>query len=292
MNIHELRKIGKDNLILNNIEDAQTKNEILLQFVLKMSKVELVINSDKSLEENKVCEFLTYIDQIIKGKPVQYITNEQEFMKLKFYVDENVLIPQPDTEILVEETINQINELVREKQNIKVLDLCTGSGAIAISIKRYTKESGKNVDVFASDISEKALEVARKNALNNNEKINFINSDMFENIEEKNFDIIVSNPPYIEKEMIKSLSKEVQKEPILALDGGKDGLEFYKIIVKDGYKHLSVNGRILVEIGYNQKKNVMNLFEETKKYYGIKCTKDLSNNDRVISARYNKEYQI
>lgn len=280
MNIQELRNIGKEQLIVNNIEDALIKVEILLQFILNMSKIELIVYSDREIEPKKINTFLIYIDELIKGKPIQYITNEQEFMKLKFYVDKNVLIPQPDTEILVEEVLQEINELAKEKEEVKILDLCTGSGAIAISIKKYAE----NAIVFASDISEKAIEIAKKNALNNKVEIYFINSDMFDKIEEKDFDIIVSNPPYIETETIKVLSKEVQNEPIIALDGGEDGLDFYRIIADNGYKYLNENGRILLEIGYNQREDVMNLLK--KEYDEIECVKDLANNDRVISAKY------
>lgn len=285
MNIQKLRKEGRDRLVENNIEDAQIKNDILMQYVFNLSKIELVINSDKEIDHSEVNKFLSYIDELINGRPIQYITNEQEFMKLKFYVDENVLIPQPDTEILVEEVIKQIDELERDKTNIKVLDLCTGSGAIAVSIKKYTQDIDKNVDIYASDISEEALKIAKRNAEKNDVEINFIHSDMFEEIIKNDFDIIVSNPPYIETETIKGLSKEVQNEPIIALDGGEDGLDFYKIIANNGYKHLKKDGKILVEIGYNQKESVMNLFEETEEYDGIKCIKDLADNDRVISVR-------
>lgn len=140
-------------------------------------------------------------------------------MALDFYVDENVLIPQPDTEVLVEEGIKIIKE-----QNMEVLDLCTGSGAIAISIAHYCQNS----TVTATDISQEALEVARKNVNLNNVNIEFIESNLFDKLTERSFDIILSNPPYIETDIIKTLEKDVQAEPHLALDGGKDGLEFYK----------------------------------------------------------------
>ena len=196
-------------------------------------------------------------------------------MGLNFYVNENVLIPQPDTEILVEETIEKIKNLM--SNNIKILDLCTGSGAIAISIAKLMS------NITATDISEKALKIAKTNAQNNNvqNKIKFINSNMFQNINEK-FDVILSNPPYIETNTIKTLSKEVQNEPKLALDGGQDGLEFYRIIAKNAHKHLNKNGIIMLEIGYNQRKAVTQIFEETKKYKNIECKKDYSNNDRII----------
>ena len=262
MTIQESRKIGRKKLIENNIEEADTKVDTLLQYILKINKVDLLINSEKNVNIEQEEQFVQYINEIIKGKPIQYITNEQEFMQLKFYVDENVLIPQPDTEILVEEAIKKFYEISeKSKKKIKILDLCTGSGAIAIAIENHIKNSvthsNIDVEIWAIDISKEAIEIAKKNAMINNSSINFILSDMFENIKENNFDIIVSNPPYIETDTILTLSKEVQSEPHLALDGGKDGLDFYKIIANEAYKYISDNGYVLVEIGYNQKEDVI-----------------------------------
>lgn len=286
MTILELRKMGRKKLIDNQIDDATIKADILLQFVLNMNKTELIIKQEQEVIEKDKYTYLSYIKEIVNGKPVQYITKEQEFMNLKFYVDENVLIPQPDTEILVEEAIKKINEIKKVK-NIKVLDLCTGSGAIAVSIKKYADNSKKNVEVYASDISENAIKIANKNAKRNNVKINFILSDMFKKIKEKDFDIILSNPPYIETTTIDTLSKEVQNEPYIALNGGEDGLEFYRIIAKNGYNYLTKNGSILLEIGYNQKEKVIQIFDDTKKYSEIKNKKDLSGNDRLIEIDVN-----
>lgn len=281
LNIQELRKIGKDKLNSNKIDDANIKTDILLQYVFGLNKTELIINCNEEVEEEKKNIFLKFIEEIIEGNPVQYITHEQEFMNLKFYVDENVLIPQPDTEILVEEVLKCISE-IKDKEKIEILDMCTGSGAIAISIKKHTEHLNKNIDVYALDISEKALEIAKKNAINNNVNINFILSDMFSKLKQKDFDIIVSNPPYIETEIIIGLSKEVQNEPHLALDGGKDGLDFYRVIAKEGYTYLNEKGCILLEIGYNQKEKVMELFEKNKKYDKGECIQDLSGNNRVL----------
>lgn len=286
MNLLELRRNGRKKLIENNIEDAIIKADILIQFVLNMDKMQLIINQEDEVSKENENIYLTYIEQVISGKPVQYITNEQEFMNLKFYVDENVLIPQPDTENLVEEAIKAIDE-IRPEKNIKVLDLCTGSGAIAISIKKYAEDTKKQIEVYASDISEEAIKIAEKNAKRNDVHINFILSDMFQKMQEKDFDIILSNPPYIETQTISRLSKEVQYEPHMALDGGEDGLEFYRVIAKNAHEYLNKNGSILLEIGYNQKKKVMQIFEEAKKYSNIRCIKDLSDNDRVIKIDIN-----
>ena len=216
------------------------------------------------------------IEKVKNGYPLQYITNNQEFMKLNFYVNDDVLIPQPDTEILVEEVIKICKTKYKEGP-IMVLDLCTGSGAIAISIKKYVD----NVEITATDISNNALKVAIKNANLNNVDIKFITSNMFEKINDK-YDIIVSNPPYIEKEILRTLSKNVQYEPTLALDGGTDGLSFYREISKNSYKYLKKDGYLALEIGYNQKNSVIDILEKENRYKNIINIKDLSNNDRVI----------
>lgn len=220
---------------------------------------------------------MIYIDKIINGKPIQYITNEQEFMKLKFYVDENVLIPQPDTEILAEKIIDEYSD-----KEVKIWDLCTGSGAIAISLAKYIKKS----NIIATDISNKAIQIAKLNAEKNlvHKKIKFILSDMFKNIENDTFDLIVSNPPYIKTDVINNLEKSVQNEPNIALDGGEDGLKFYKIIAENAYKFLNNNGKLYLEIGFDQKENVINLLQKTYKYNEITCIKDLAGNDRLIIA--------
>lgn len=285
MDIHNIRKVGKDKLEKYCVDDAIYKVDMLLGYLLKMSKIELMINENKEVGQDIITNFEKYIDEIIAGKPIQYIIGFQEFMRLRFEVNEDVLIPQPDTEILVEELINKVKEINNYENNkIKILDLCTGSGAIAISIEHYLENA--NLNIYASDISNGALEVAKKNAkmINKNTKINFVLSDMFEYIKENNFDFIISNPPYISTDTIKTLSKEVQREPHIALDGGKDGLEFYRIIASKAYKFLKKNGCILIEIGYDQKNKVLDLFNNSSKYYNIKCLQDLSGNDRVIEA--------
>lgn len=276
MKIKELINYGKNKLIENKIEDENIKTKVLLKYILNVDDFYLIIHNDENQNIEIETKFINCINELIEGKPLQYITHHQEFMNLDFYVDENVLIPQPDTEVLVLQTINIIKQY--ENRNIKVLDLCTGSGAIAISTAKAFENQA--VQVYASDISDKALEVAKKNSKKNDVHINFINSNMFENIDEK-FDIIVSNPPYIETETIKKLSKDVQQEPHIALDGGFDGLEFYKIIASEYEKYLNDNGTLLLEIGYNQKQSVTELFINRN----VECIKDLAQNNRVIIVK-------
>lgn len=278
MNIEEILKKEINNLKQNNIENSTLKAKILLANILKVKKEYLLIHSEEQVKQEDKIKYENCIKELIKGKPLQYITNKQEFMGLNFYVDENVLIPQPDTEILVEKAI----EIAETTQKNKILDMCTGSGCIAISLAKKIN----NAQITAVDISNSALNVANKNAINNNveNKIKFINSDMFNNIEEK-FDIIVSNPPYIETETINKLEIEVQNEPHVALDGGIDGLKFYKIIANNAFEYLNENGYLLLEIGYNQQESVTQLLQDTGKYKNIETIKDLGGNYRVVIAR-------
>lgn len=275
MKIEELLRCGKEKLEKQKVEDASIISRILMQYVLKIDRNKLIINKNDNVDINKENEYKEYIEKIIKGKPVQYITNNQEFMKLNFYVDENVLIPQPDTEILVEKVIKSIDIM----ENIEILDMCTGSGCIGISLAKNIK----NTKVTLVDISKEAIEIAKKNAIQNEveNKITFIQSDMFENVKGK-FDIIVSNPPYIKTDIIQTLDKQVQNEPHIALDGGEDGLDFYKILINEAHKYLKKDGKIFLEIGYDQKQEVENLTKQSKHYKKIETIKDLSQNDRVI----------
>ena len=269
MNISELLVNGKH--LLKDIEDGNIKARILLEYILKLSREKIVSNPNIEVSDNNDESYLNKINDIKNGMPIQYITNKQEFMKLNFYVDKNVLIPQPDTEILVEKAIEICNN---HGNDIKILDLCTGSGAIGISIAKNIK----NAKVYATDIKNTVIDIAKQNAKQNNvDNIEFIVSDMFENIQEKDFDIIVSNPPYIETDVIKTLPTEVRNEPIIALDGGKDGLKFYKIILSEYKKYLKKDGYLLLEIGYNQAKSVGELINLN---YSI--IEDLAGNDRVI----------
>ncbi len=278
MTIKELINTAIKQLNSNEIEESNLKVKMLLCYILKQNKTYLLINENEEIESSKQEEFLNGMEKLIKGVPIQYIINKKEFMGIDFYVDENVLIPQPDTEILVEEVI----KISKNMQNSQILDLCTGSGAIGISLAKNIKNS----KITLTDISSKAIQIAKLNAEKNNVHtyMKFIQSDMFKNIEEK-FDIIVSNPPYIETNEIKNLSKEVQNEPTIALDGGQDGLNFYKEIIQNSYKFLNNNGYLCLEIGYNQKDKVISLLKNINKYGQIYSKQDLEKNDRIVIAK-------
>lgn len=277
MNLKEILKYGKEELIKNNIEDASIIAKELAEYIFKITRAQMIANNDMEFSKDQTDNYINSIKKISTGIPIQYITNNQEFMNLNFYVDENVLIPQPDTEILVEEVINEYKE-----KKCEILDLCTGSGAIAISLAKYINES----NIVASDISMKALQIAKLNAEKNlvRKKIEFIESDMFNKIYKDDFDIIVSNPPYIKTKVIEELDKQVKNEPYIALDGGADGLKFYKIIIENAYKYIKNEGKVFLEIGYDQKNELINLFKENNHYENIYSKKDLGGNDRIIVA--------
>ena len=281
MKTEELLKNGIKILEKEAVQDSKIKAKVLLKFVLQKNEQQLVASLYDEVSLSNQEKYLCFLQEILQGKPLQYITNNQEFMGLNFYVDENVLIPQPDTEILVQEVIKITEEKLKEKSHIEILDLCTGSGAIAIALKHYFKDS---VLVYGTDISKEAVQVAKKNAEANNSYVNFLVSDRFKSIT-KTFDIIVSNPPYIETNVIKNLTKDVRKEPHIALDGGKDGLEFYRVISNEGHKFLKEDGYILVEIGYKQKQSVIKIFGDKSMYEIMASVKDLASNDRVIIVR-------
>lgn len=283
MKIKEIINEGKNILNKNNFEDSSIISKELLCHTLNQNKQYLVIHMDEEIEDAYYKKFSNYIEQIVDGKPLQYITNKQEFMGMEFYVDENVLIPQPDTEILVENVLEICSQI--KKEEIKILDLCTGSGAIAISINKILNENNIKNTVLASDISDKTINIAMINNKKNNANVKFEISDLFEEIKDKDFDIIVSNPPYIKNTIIPNLSKQVKCEPLLALSGGEDGLDFYRKIIDRAYLYIKNNGYLCLEIGYDQKKDVLNIFKEYENYKDIKVIKDLSNNDRCITTK-------
>ena len=300
MKIKELFNLETRRLNESKIEDANIIAKSLIKYVLKLTDNDLIVKQNNEVESNNQKEYEEYINQIIEGTPLQYITNKQEFYKQEFYVDEDVLIPQPDTEILVEEVIN----IAKKDQKLNILDICTGSGAIGISLANNIK----NADVTLVDVSSDALEVAEINcdsifenkitekAYENEAEVYLIEengikqniklhqSDMFDELEEE-FDIIVSNPPYIKTKEIKQLSKQVKNEPRIALDGGEDGLYYYRVLIDESHKFLSDDGYLCMEIGYDQKTEVIKLLEESGMYKNIYSKKDLAGNDRIVIAQ-------
>ena len=279
MQIKEAMRKGMIKLKTNDVKEPNLKARLLMQYILNRPREYILVHDDKQLALRQNVDYFKLIKKLIEGVPLQHITHQQEFMKLMFYVDENVLIPRPDTEILVEEVI----KLAKSINAKKILDLCTGSGAIAVSLAKYIEGS----QITATDISRKALSIAKLNATNNNveDKITFVSSDLFQNISEEKYDIIVSNPPYIKRKVIKTLDKEVKKEPIIALDGGNDGLDFYKKIIGNAYQYLKYKGYLCLEIGYDQKDEVIDLINKEEKYIDTYSKKDLFDNDRIVITK-------
>ena len=279
MTIMESMKKGMIELKNSNIESPKLKSRLLMQFIVNKTRQYVIVNDMKELNLNEERRYFEAISKMRKGIPLEHITHQKEFMKLNFFVNENVLIPRQDTEILVEEVI----EIAKKINAKKILDLCTGSGAIAISLAKYLPES----EITAIDISNDALKIAKKNAINNHveNQITFINSDMFTNLNKEKFDIIVSNPPYIRREVIEQLDEQVKNEPYIALDGGEDGLYFYRKIIKESYEYLKYNGYICLEIGFDQKIDVIELIENEEKFEDTYSKKDLYGMDRIIITR-------
>ena len=255
---------------------------LILCKLLDVDKSYIYTYGDKKVEDYIEDKFLELMEKRHSGYPIQYILGEREFMGLDFYLEEGVLVPRPDTEVLVEYIIEYVKKNYKE-DNINVLDIGIGSGAIALSMAYYLK----NTQVFGIDISDTAIKVANINKekfkLSN---VNFYKGDLFKALEglnmEGKFDIIVSNPPYIKRLDIESLDIQVKDyEPRLALDGGMDGLDFYRRITKKSLEYLKDNSLLIYEIGYEQGKEV----EDILKVWGFKDTsilKDLGGNDRVV----------
>lgn len=278
ISMREVLESGSKKLALAGIEEAELDARYILEYITGLNMAQYFIHSEDIIEKDKAEEFFRLIERRSKRIPLSYVIGTRDFFGLTFKVDENVLIPEQETELLVE-------EVIKHSEGKSVLDMCTGSGCIAISIALF----GKPSKVAASDISEKALEVARENAKSLKAgEISFIQGDMFENVTDK-FDIIVSNPPYIETGEIDELMPEVRDYiPRLALDGDIDGLKFYRIISKEAVKKLNKNGRIFYEIGYNQSRAVASILLENG-FTDVKIMKDYSGLDRIVMAKLSEK---
>ncbi len=275
-NIFNLLKQATEFLTSHNITEAQLDAEVLLCGVLKIKRSNLAALRQETITQEQNQQYQDYLNKRITGEPVDYILGNSEFMGLTFKVNQNVLIPRPETELIVE----QANKFIKENNFKQVLDLCTGSGAIAVSVAHYNDD----VSVVASDISQKALEIAKENAVTNNvsKKIEFIESNMFSNIINKKFDIIISNPPYVTKKEYEGLERELFFEPKNAFLAGEDGLEFYKIIADNSAGYLNHKGVLLLELNANISLQIADLFSD---FLFVKIIKDYSGLDRILIAQ-------
>ncbi|MDP2939329.1 MAG: peptide chain release factor N(5)-glutamine methyltransferase [Candidatus Omnitrophota bacterium] len=264
-----------------------TEQELMLSSILGCSRFELYAK-ELNLSQQDKYEFDTLTECRANGEPLQYLLRFTEFMGLKFFVDRRVFIPRPETEILVEEVINLIKKIKISVKNI--LDIGTGSGNIAISLAKFLRD----VKVTAVDISEQALRLAKENSILNkvDKRVEFFRMDflsrepLIDNYQV--FDLIVSNPPYINTSDLSCLPKEVRQEPIIALDGGWDGLKFYRGIIQRIDKFLKKSGLLALEMGFNQSQEIVRLLEQAQKFQIIKIVKDYTDIERVIIAREKK----
>ncbi len=257
-----------------DIESFSIDSQLIVSEALGIDKIQLVTHNTDEISGDKLNIIKEYTARRLKKEPMQYILGHCEFMGLDFKVNRNTLIPRADTENLVEEAVN----IIKEKGCKSVLDIGTGSGAIAVSIGKYT-----DADVTAVDISKAALNIAEENARLNNVNVDFIESDLFENVKGC-FDMIVSNPPYIETATIDKLDAGVKDfEPLSALDGGYDGLCFYRKITEVSPRFLKKGGCIIFEIGYNQGSALSRMLNE-KGFKNVSVRKDLAGLDRVVTG--------
>jgi len=289
LKILELQKIykeGEEFLRKAGIEDAAIDAWLLLEFVTGISRAKYFCDPDMEIEEQDARSYFELVEMRAKRIPLQHLTGEQEFMGYTFKVNEHVLIPRQDTEVLVEEAIKFL------RPGKSVLDMCTGSGCILLSLlkmgaERYYMRNAKGIAV---DISEEALKVARTNAESLGVNVTFLKSDLFENIDVNvtgKFDILVSNPPYIRTAVIEELQDEVKlHDPFIALDGKEDGLYFYRKIIKSCVNYLNDKAMVLFEIGHDQGEDVSNLLKDAG-FSNVWVKKDLAGLDRVVIAMYN-----
>lgn len=272
--------------------DAKIDAEELYCFLTGLDKVGLFLRANEEVDEETEKKYMELIDKRVQRIPLQHITGTQEFMGHTFKVDPHVLIPRQDTETLVEEAAKTIQntparkltfmEKLRGSKEWDVLDLCCGSGAIGISLAKICS----NIKVTASDISPEAIAIAAENAASLRAKIKFVEGDMFKPFNGKKFDMIVTNPPYIRTAMISILQEEVKNhEPLAALDGGRDGLNFYRIIVKEAAEHLKPEGFLMMEIGHDQGEDLRKMLKDDGRYTPAEVIKDLPGKDRVVKCK-------
>ena len=276
MKLSELYGLFVDTLNKSGFDEAESDSRLIFEYIAGIDRVKLTLEGDRELEPGVEEKLKAALDMRLTHMPVQYITGYQNFMGLEFMVSKDVLIPRMDTETLVEEVLRL------GLSNVRVLDICTGSGCILLSILKYVYgSSGVGVD-----ISDGALGVAEANSEALGIDATFIKSDMFENIpKDERFDIVVSNPPYIRSDVIGTLMSEVKDyEPLLALDGSEDGLKFYRIIADRAPEYLNNGGMLFLEIGYDQGAEVSALLSAAG-FMDVEVIKDLSGLDRVVSGR-------
>lgn len=268
-------KEGAARLRDSGVREAELDARLLLEYVCHTDRNTLLAHPEREVSEEERAKFLTLIERREKREPLQYITQEQEFMGLTFETSVNTLIPRQDTECLVEEAMKNLHD------GMAILDVCCGTGCILLSLLHYSNDcTGVGVDIDVNAVS-----LAKKNAKNLGIDATFAVSDLFEAVE-GTFDLITSNPPYIPTKVIETLDPEVKDyEPAAALDGGEDGLTFYRLIAAKAKQYLKRGGMIFFEIGYDQGEDVSEIMKENG-YRHIEVKKDLAGLDRIVSAHF------
>ena len=262
--------------------------ELLLSEILNCDRLSLYLNKDLILDKDKTTLISSVLKRRIKGEPIQYILGRTEFMGLEFKVNRDVFIPRPETEILVEATVKIVREFASSRvRELKILEIGTGSGCIGVSLAKLLPVE---IEITATDISGAALEVAQDNAKLKAvaARIRFINSDLFAHhaIRNTQYDIIISNPPYVVTSEIDDLQPEISYEPRIALDGGIDGLDFYGHLINNSTNYLKEGGFLILEIGFNQREPIENIFQKSGNFRVIEVVKDYNGIDRVTVAQY------
>ena len=281
MTVSELYKKGVDLLKENYSEDAEFDCDCLFERFTGHNRLNRIINPDTDVESQKVTDFLNSVNRRLKGEPLQYILGVWEFMGFEFFVGEGVLIPRPETEILVEQAV----EYIKTHKNAVVYDLCAGSGAIGLSVARLCPEC----KVYLFEKYDSALEYLNKNR----DKLNAVNAsvirhDLFDGVDSsiEAPDLILSNPPYVATQEISSLQREVGFEPETALDGGEDGLDFYRCICDRWSGYIKHGGELIMECGEAQSRDIANMFSKGS---AIEFIKDFNNIERVVKIDFNQE---
>ncbi len=281
MTLKELLTKGEDLLTRAGKDSPRYDARALYMFLTGLDNIGLIMAQREDVAQNIQARYLSLIQQRASGIPLQHITGHQGFMDLDLKVGPEVLIPRPETELLVEEALKVLREEydAADAPAPEVLDICTGSGAIGLSVKKHFPKA----QVTLSDISDGALQTAETNAELNELKVTILKSDMFKALEGRNFHMILCNPPYITDREIETLTEEVREhEPMIALSGGADGLDFYRILAEEAPKHLNRGGRLMMEIGYDQGETVPELMKDLGE---TRVMKDLNGLDRMVTVR-------
>lgn len=283
MKLCELLRMGRDRLEKSGVPDADIDADILWQYLSGMNRMDIIMAREDVVDDDKLEAYMKLIEKRSTRIPLQYITGEQNFMGYDFDTAEDVLIPRMDTETLVETALKLVKDA---DHNVDVLDMCCGSGCIGVSFGLWNKNSR----IVLADVSEAAIGLTRRNVEKlcaGDDRFEVVRTDLFEQISGE-YDLILSNPPYIRSDVIETLMPEVREhEPHLALDGTADGLYFYRIIADKAREYIKDEGYVVFEIGNDQAEDVQHLFVDSG-YDDVHVVQDLSRNDRVVYGRYKR----